>query len=73
VVYCAYVKKGSNAAAIEPNVAMLANALDALLTIGAKLQHVVLFGGGKAYGPQFEVQPSNKGLRTTLQLLNSEP
>jgi nucleoside-diphosphate-sugar epimerase len=51
VVYCAYVEKGSNAAAIEPNVAMLANALDALLTIGAKLQHVVLFGGGKAYGP----------------------
>jgi len=51
VVYCSYVEKGSNAAAIEPNVAMLANALEALITRGAKLQHVVLFGGGKAYGP----------------------
>ncbi|MEA9997306.1 SDR family oxidoreductase [Pseudomonas sp. 10B1] len=51
VVYCAYVEKGNNADAVAPNVDMLANALDALLTIGAKLQHVVLFGGGKAYGP----------------------
>jgi nucleoside-diphosphate-sugar epimerase len=51
VVYCAYVERGSNAAAIEPNVAMLANALDALVARGAKVQHVVLFGGGKAYGP----------------------
>lgn len=51
VVYSAYVEKENDAAAIEPNVAMLANALDALLAVGAKLQHVVLFGGGKAYGP----------------------
>lgn len=51
VVYCAYVETRSNATAVEPNVAMLANALDSLVAVGARLQHVVLFGGGKAYGP----------------------
>lgn len=46
VVYCAYVERGANAAAVEPHVAMLANALDALVALGAKLEHVVLFGSG---------------------------
>lgn len=50
VVYCTYVETGSNAKAVEPNLAMLANALEALVNAGARLQHVVLMGGGKAYG-----------------------
>lgn len=50
VVYSAYVETGSNAAAVKPNLEMLSNSLEALIAVGAKLQHVVLVGGGKAYG-----------------------
>jgi len=51
VVYSAYVERESQSAAVGPNVAMLANSVEALLAAGAQLKHVVLFGGGKAYGP----------------------
>lgn len=51
VVYSAYVERESESAAVEPNVSMLAHSLEALVAAGAPLRHVVLFGGGKAYGP----------------------
>ena len=40
------------AASIAPNVDMLKNWLNGLVAGGAKLKHVVLVAGGKAYDPQ---------------------
>jgi len=50
VVYAAYTERPTMAATTPPNLAMLANALDALAGAGAQLEHVVLVGGGKSYG-----------------------
>lgn len=50
VVYAAYVERPTMAESVAPNVAMLAHALDALELAGAKLERVVLIGGGKSYG-----------------------
>lgn len=50
VVYAAYTERSTMAATTPPNVAMLANTLDALARAGARLEHVVLIGGGKSYG-----------------------
>ena len=50
LAYCAYVERESMEATIAPNVAMLANAIDGLMSAGAPLRHVVLIGGGKSYG-----------------------
>ncbi|WP_242903607.1 SDR family oxidoreductase [Actinomadura terrae] len=50
VVYAAYVERPTMAETVGPNVAMLANTLDALRAAGAPLQRVVLIGGGKSYG-----------------------
>ncbi|MFM0226961.1 NAD-dependent epimerase/dehydratase family protein [Paraburkholderia dipogonis] len=49
VVYCAYAERESMTAAVEPNASMLDNVLDGLRNAGAKLQSVVLIGGGKSY------------------------
>ncbi len=50
VVYAAYAERPTMAQTTGPNVAMLANALDALRAAGAPLRRVVLIGGGKSYG-----------------------
>ena len=50
VVYAAYTERPTMAETTPPNVAMLENTLDALERAGAKLEHVVLIGGGKSYG-----------------------
>ncbi|WP_165185159.1 MULTISPECIES: SDR family oxidoreductase [Paraburkholderia] len=49
VVYCAYAERESMAAAVEPNASMLGNVLKGLRIAGARLQSVVLIGGGKSY------------------------
>ncbi|GAA3525553.1 SDR family oxidoreductase [Aeromicrobium panaciterrae] len=43
-------RAGDLAAEADANAAILVNTLDALRSAGAKLQHVVLYHGGKAYG-----------------------
>jgi nucleoside-diphosphate-sugar epimerase len=50
VVFAAYLERPTMAETTGPNVAMLANALDALRVTGAPLRRVVLIGGGKSYG-----------------------
>jgi nucleoside-diphosphate-sugar epimerase len=50
VVFAAYVERPTMAETVAPNVAMLANALDALASAGAPLERVLLIGGGKSYG-----------------------
>lgn len=50
VVYAAYVDMPSMKAAVAPNTAMLVNTIDALLSVGAALERVVMVGGGKSYG-----------------------
>jgi nucleoside-diphosphate-sugar epimerase len=51
VLFSAYVERETMAASVEPNVAMLRNTLEALVQAGARVQRVVLIGGGKSYGP----------------------
>ncbi|WP_256667498.1 SDR family oxidoreductase [Pseudomonas sp. Fl5BN2] len=50
LVFCAYSERESMAASVAPNLAMLDHSLKALGQAGAKLQQVVLIGGGKSYG-----------------------
>ncbi|MBT2209294.1 SDR family oxidoreductase [Actinomadura sp. NEAU-AAG7] len=50
LVFAAYVERPTMAETVGPNVAMLANTLDALRAARAPLQRVVLIGGGKSYG-----------------------
>lgn len=50
VVFAGYTERPTMAEMVAPNVAMLRNTLDGLLTAGAPLEHVVLIGGGKSYG-----------------------
>jgi len=50
VFFCAYAPKPSVAAEIAPNVAMLANLMDALEPVAAGLQRVELMHGAKWYG-----------------------
>ncbi|MEI9885527.1 MAG: NAD-dependent epimerase/dehydratase family protein [Rhizomicrobium sp.] len=49
MVFTAFVAEG-HTTPVAPNVALLANALDALKHVGAPLSRVVLMGGGKSYG-----------------------
>ncbi len=51
LVYCAYADSASTTDLTSINVGMLKNSLSALQQAGARLQHVILLGGGKAYGP----------------------
>lgn len=48
VVFAAYIERPTMAETVAPNVAMLANLLDALTD--SPLRQVVLIGGGKSYG-----------------------
>jgi len=50
LVHAAYVERPTMAETTAPNLAMLANTLDALRGAGAAVQRVVLIGGGKSYG-----------------------
>lgn len=50
VVFAGYTERPTMAEMVAPNVAMLRNTLAALLAAGARLEHVVLIGGGKSYG-----------------------
>lgn len=50
VVYAAYTERPTMAETTAPNLAMLSHTLDGLKRAGARLQHVVLIGGGKSYG-----------------------
>ncbi|PZS29949.1 MAG: epimerase [Pseudonocardiales bacterium] len=50
LVYAAYLEHPTMAETTGPNVAMLANALDALRDANVALRRVVLIGGGKSYG-----------------------
>ncbi|WP_248582952.1 SDR family oxidoreductase [Nocardioides sp. InS609-2] len=50
VVFAGYTERPTMAEMVEPNVAMLRNTLDGLIAAGARLEHVVLIGGGKSYG-----------------------
>lgn len=50
VVFAGYTERPTMAAAVGPNVAMVRNTLDALVAAGARLERVVLIGGGKSYG-----------------------
>jgi nucleoside-diphosphate-sugar epimerase len=51
LVFAAYVERESMAANVAPNVELLRNTLNALKRIGARVERVVLLGGGKSYGP----------------------
>lgn len=50
VVYAGYTERSTMAEMVAPNVAMLRNTIDGLVAAGARLEHVVLIGGGKSYG-----------------------
>jgi nucleoside-diphosphate-sugar epimerase len=50
VLYAAYQERGNPAELAALNAAMLANTLDAVGAATSGLQHVTLYGGGKAYG-----------------------
>lgn len=50
VVHAAYIERPTMAETTPPNLAMLAHTLDGLTAAGARLEHVVLIGGGKSYG-----------------------
>lgn len=50
VVFAGYTERPTMAEMVAPNVAMLRNTLGGLVAAGARLQHVVLIGGGKSYG-----------------------
>lgn len=50
LVYAAYQQRSSLAAEVEPNVAMLRAAVEAVEAAGHPLEHVTLFQGGKYYG-----------------------
>jgi len=50
VVFAAYAHGGSLAAQVPPNVALLRNTLETLVHGGARLEHVTLYQGAKAYG-----------------------
>lgn len=50
VVFAGYTERPTMAEMVAPNVAMLRNTLDGLVAAGARLEHVVLIGGGKSYG-----------------------
>lgn len=51
LAFTAYVERPTMALNVTPNVAMLANTLDALTHAGMPPHRVVLIGGGKSYGP----------------------
>lgn len=50
LVFCAYNERETMAATVAPNLAMLDHSLQALRQAGARVQQVVLIGGGKSYG-----------------------
>ncbi|WP_394830688.1 SDR family oxidoreductase [Pendulispora rubella] len=50
LVFTAYLERPTMTESVAPNVAMLANTLDALAAAKAPLEHVILAGGGKSYG-----------------------
>jgi nucleoside-diphosphate-sugar epimerase len=50
LVFAAYQEKADAAESIAVNLALLRNTLDALEAVGAPLEHVILYQGGKAYG-----------------------
>ena len=50
LVYAGYAHRSTMAAATAPNERMLGNVLDGLRSAGARLERVVLIGGGKSYG-----------------------
>lgn len=50
LVFAAYIEKEDEQEAIQVNLALLRNTLDALQAANAPLRHVTLYQGGKAYG-----------------------
>lgn len=50
IVYAAYQQRASLAEEVAPNLALLANAVEAVEAVGHPLEHVTLFQGGKYYG-----------------------
>ncbi len=50
LIFAAYQEHADPAESIAVNVALLRNVLDALEALGAPLEHVTLYQGGKAYG-----------------------
>jgi nucleoside-diphosphate-sugar epimerase len=67
--FAAYLPQGSWAAEVEPNRALLVNAVEGLEAVGAPLQHVTLITGAKYYGvhlgpsaaPAMENEPRHLG------------
>lgn len=51
VIHAAFIERADASDAVTANLAILANALNALDKAGAKLNRVVLLTGAKAYGP----------------------
>ena len=50
VVYAAYTERATMAETTAPNLAMFTHTLDGLEAAGARMERVVLIGGGKSYG-----------------------
>ncbi|QUQ66055.1 SDR family oxidoreductase [Kutzneria sp. CA-103260] len=61
VFYAAYLMKPTFAEEVEPNVALLANAVDAIAAVAPNLRHVNLIEGGKWYG--FQLGPTRTPVR----------